>query len=171
VLKFRDGTKQSDKQFINSFESTSNQPTSWLVHYWSTIGVRTSHGRPRTYKTHHNPNSGEATTFPHIIFFAPLCEVYIQMTLGGVLKLLRFGLLQFCGTKTPRSNLQLIWSLKQSCSYRQKLSKSVSHATSTHGVGSIPDFLWSAKWTIFTNEGKSTDIIVNLIHFYGSTMK
>ncbi len=108
VLKFRDGTKQSDKQFINSFESTSNQPTSWLVHYWSTIGVRTSHGRPRTYKTHHNPNSGEATTFPHIIFFAPLCEVYIQMTLGGVLKLLRFGLLQFCGTKTPRSNLQLI---------------------------------------------------------------
>ncbi len=38
------------------------------------------HRRPRTHKTHHGLDSGEATTFPHIVLFAPLHEAYIQMT-------------------------------------------------------------------------------------------
>jgi hypothetical protein len=35
--------------------------------------------RPWTHKLHHGPNSGEATTFPHIVFFAPLRGTYIRM--------------------------------------------------------------------------------------------
>jgi hypothetical protein len=31
--------------------------------------------------THHNPDSGEATTFPHIIFSAFAHNTYIQMAL------------------------------------------------------------------------------------------
>jgi len=31
--------------------------------------------------THHGPDSGEATTFPHIIFFATPCGGYIRMAL------------------------------------------------------------------------------------------
>jgi hypothetical protein len=30
------------------------------------------------HETHHGPNSGEATTFPHIVFSATLCRDYIQ---------------------------------------------------------------------------------------------
>jgi hypothetical protein len=33
------------------------------------------------HKTHHGPNSGEATTFPHIVFSAPRFGDYIQMAL------------------------------------------------------------------------------------------
>jgi hypothetical protein len=32
-----------------------------------------------THKTHHGPNSGEATTFPHIVFSAAHSGGYIQM--------------------------------------------------------------------------------------------
>jgi hypothetical protein len=34
-----------------------------------------------THLTHHGPDSGEATTFPHIVFFALLRGGYIQMAL------------------------------------------------------------------------------------------
>ncbi len=41
-----------------------------------------------THKTHHGPDSGEATTFPHIVFSATLRGGYIQMALfPGTLKL------------------------------------------------------------------------------------
>jgi hypothetical protein len=33
------------------------------------------------HKTHHGPDSGEATTFPHIVFYAPHFGDYIQMAL------------------------------------------------------------------------------------------
>jgi hypothetical protein len=33
------------------------------------------------HKTHHGLDSGEATTFPYIIFSTTLCGGYIQMTL------------------------------------------------------------------------------------------
>jgi hypothetical protein len=41
-----------------------------------------------THKTHHGPDSGEATTFPHIVFFTLLHGGYIQMVFfPGTLKL------------------------------------------------------------------------------------
>ncbi len=33
------------------------------------------------HKTHHGLDSGEATTFSHIVFFALLCHTYIRMAL------------------------------------------------------------------------------------------
>jgi len=43
------------------------------------LGLR-HHGRLWIHKTHHNPNSKEVTTFPHIVFSASLSETHIQMT-------------------------------------------------------------------------------------------
>jgi hypothetical protein len=37
------------------------------------------HGQLWGHKTHHGPNSREATTFPHMVFFVPLRESHIQM--------------------------------------------------------------------------------------------
>jgi hypothetical protein len=34
----------------------------------------------RTHKTHHSPDLGEATTFPLIVYSAPLHRAHIQMT-------------------------------------------------------------------------------------------
>ncbi len=41
--------------------------------------MRTSHGRPWIHMTHHSPNSGEAITFLHIVFFAFAHDTYIRM--------------------------------------------------------------------------------------------
>jgi len=57
------------------------QPTSWLEFILHIFSVGTSHRWPWTHLTHHGPNSGEATTFPHIVFFATLRRTCIQMVL------------------------------------------------------------------------------------------
>jgi hypothetical protein len=57
----------------------TNQTISWLMHGWSTLGVRTSHGQIRTHKTHRDPNLGEATTFPLIVYFVAGHGTNIQM--------------------------------------------------------------------------------------------
>jgi len=57
------------------------QTTKWLVqipwHLW-VLGLATG---TLDHKTHHDPDSGETTTFPHIVFFATLRWGYIQMAL------------------------------------------------------------------------------------------
>jgi hypothetical protein len=58
----------SDKWVNYSHKLAQTKTTSWLVCGWSTFGARTSHEHTQTYKTHHDPNLGEATTFPLIIF-------------------------------------------------------------------------------------------------------
>ncbi len=58
----------------------TNQTTSWLVHSLSIFGARTSHGQIWTQKIHHNPDLGEAITFPLIVYSAPLHRGRIQMT-------------------------------------------------------------------------------------------
>jgi hypothetical protein len=45
------------------------------------FGVGISHGLTRIHLTHHGPDSGEATTFPLIVFSAAPHEGYIQMAL------------------------------------------------------------------------------------------
>jgi hypothetical protein len=124
MLELRDGTRKSDKQFSYSLESASNQPTHWLILCWSTFGARTSQGQPWTHKTHHDLNSEEATTFPHIVYYAPLCKGW---------KLPRLELPQFHGAITLCSDLRSRRGLKQSCSSCQELSSGVSHATRMHG--------------------------------------
>jgi hypothetical protein len=59
----------------------SKQTTKWLVyiqeHPW-VLGQATG---TLDHKTHHGPDSGEATTFSHIVFFAPHFGDYIQTAL------------------------------------------------------------------------------------------
>jgi hypothetical protein len=43
---------------------TQNQTTSWLMHSWSTFGVRMNHGKTWTYKTHHGPDLGKSPPSP-----------------------------------------------------------------------------------------------------------
>ncbi len=65
----------------NLFTHSNLHETNLLVPCLSTFGVRTSQGQPWTHKTHHGLDSGEATTFPHIVYSAPLREAHIQMAL------------------------------------------------------------------------------------------
>jgi hypothetical protein len=141
VLELQDGTRKSDKQFSYSLESASNQPTHWLILCWSTFGARTNHKRLRTHKTHHGLDSREAITFPHIVYFAPLHEGYIQMAFcpgtvqvgRGVPKLPRLEFLQLCGAITSCLDLRSGQGLKQICSSCRELSNGVLHATCMHG--------------------------------------
>jgi len=89
------------------------------------------------HETHHGPDSGEATTFPHIVFSAPRFGDYIQMALfpgtpklesrncpetvpGGVP-----GLWEFI---TPECKVRSRQGLNQTCNPRQGLSNAVSHS-------------------------------------------
>jgi hypothetical protein len=49
------------------------------MHSLNIFGARTSHRQTQTHKTHHNPDMGEATTFPLIVYYVPLHEGHIQM--------------------------------------------------------------------------------------------
>ncbi len=72
------GTMKSDKHQLLT-RTCTNQTTSWLVHDLSTFGARTSHKQTWTHKTHHDPDLGEITTFPLIVYYVPLHEAHIQM--------------------------------------------------------------------------------------------
>ncbi len=64
------------------------QTTKWLVHIREHPWVLGQATGTLDYKTHHGPDSREATTFPHIVFSATLRRSYIQMALfPGTLKL------------------------------------------------------------------------------------
>jgi hypothetical protein len=39
-----------------------------LEYFWSTFVSRTNHEQTQTKKIHHGPNSGEATTFPILVY-------------------------------------------------------------------------------------------------------
>jgi hypothetical protein len=114
------------------------QPTSWLELILHLFGVGTSHGLTWTHLTHHGPDSGEVTTFPHIVFSAALRYTCIQTTLffwdsqSGVPKLSRFGLSGLWTLMNPRPELGSGWGLNQSCSSPRELSNNVSHFTYTH---------------------------------------
>jgi len=115
-----------------------------------TFGVRTSHEQPWTHLTHHGLDSGEAATFPHIIFsvshhhlppYNILCVspphlhpngTFSRDSQSGVPKLFRFGLPGLWAFITFRPKLGLGRGLKQSCSSLRELSKNVSHFTCTH---------------------------------------
>jgi hypothetical protein len=88
-----------------------------------------------THLTHHGSDSGEATTFPHIVFFAALRRGYIRMALfpgasqSGVPKLSQFTLTGLWASITSCSDLRLGWGLRQSCSSLQNLSNAMLHST------------------------------------------
>ncbi len=85
------------------------------------------------YLTHHGPDSGEATTFPHIVFSASHRGGYIRMALfPGTPKLesrnCPVGVLGLWMATVLRPDLGLGRVLNQSCSSCQKLSNVMSHS-------------------------------------------
>jgi hypothetical protein len=66
-------------QAIHLLKFASKPTTSWLELILHPFSVVTSHAQPWTHLTHHGPESGEATTFPHFVFFVARNGGYIQM--------------------------------------------------------------------------------------------
>jgi hypothetical protein len=115
---------------------TCTKPTHKLINTMlEHPGAKMSHGRFWTYKTHHGPDSGEATTFPHIIYSAPLQGTLIQMVffVPGIPKSPRLELPWLCETITSFVDLRSRWGLKWSYSPRRELFNDMSHATYTQG--------------------------------------
>jgi hypothetical protein len=120
-----------------------NQPTSWLVHLRNHSWCWDKPRATQTHLTHHGPDSGEATTFPHIVFSTLLHRTHIRMafvpglprwSLEIVPKLSRFGLLGLHKVIILCSDLLSGWGLKQTCSPPWELSNGVSHSPCTHRV-------------------------------------
>jgi hypothetical protein len=111
--------------------------TSWLKLILHPFGVGTSHGRPWIHSTHHGPDSGEVTTFPHIVFSALLHRTPIQMAfIPGIPKEESRDCPGLDSPKlwevtTPGSDLGLERGLKQTCNSSQELSNGVSHSFCT----------------------------------------
>ncbi len=78
----------------------------WSMCSWSTFGAWTNHGQTWIHKIHHDPDLGEATTFPLIIFSMPTHGACTQMSfcLGtpklGIPKLSKLGFPWFWGAIT-----------------------------------------------------------------------
>jgi hypothetical protein len=73
------------------------------------------------------PRLGEATTFPLIIYYATLHMNHIQMVFCPGSPEIPTSRTPAKGSITSRAALQLEWSLKQSCSLRQKIFTGMSH--------------------------------------------
>jgi hypothetical protein len=89
------------------------------------------------HKTHHGPDSGEATTFPHIVFSAARGGGYIQMAqIPGTPKLesrncpeiVPVGVPGLWELITLDSPIRSRRGLNQSCRPRRDLSNAVSHS-------------------------------------------
>jgi hypothetical protein len=149
MLELWDGARTSVKQLTQSNKPAQNQQASWLALGWNTFGARTSHERPWTHKTHHGSDLGETTTFPHIVYFAPLCGSGIQMVFlswdsqMGVPKSPRPEVLQLYETLTSSVDLRLGRGLNQSCSPRRDFPTTCRTPLARKGIGSNPNFLWS----------------------------
>jgi hypothetical protein len=90
-----------------------------------------------THKTHHGPDSGEATTFPHIVFSTMLRRGYIQMALfprtpklesWNCPEIILVGVPGLWALITPNWKVWLWRGLNQSCSPRRDLSNAMSHS-------------------------------------------
>jgi hypothetical protein len=138
MLKLRDGTRNIWQVSI-TYTDLHKTNTYWLVHNWSTFGVRTSHMQLRTHKTHHNPDLGEATTFPLIVYYAPLHRGHIQMVFfvprlpNGSFEIPLARILATLRAHNLACKPLIAMSLNQSCSPCQKVFNNMSHTACTQG--------------------------------------
>jgi len=120
----------------SSFDLHPKQTTKWLVHIPGHPWVLGQTTGTLDHKTHHGPDSGETTTFPHIVFFVTLRWGYIQMALFfGTPKLesrncpetVPVGVPGLWELITPDCQVWSRRGLNQSCSPRRDLSNAMSH--------------------------------------------
>ncbi len=97
------------------------------MHNLNTFGVKTNNGQTHIHNTHHNPNMGEATTFPLIVYFVPFHETHIQMAFCPIIP--TTGTRVTLGLITLRVYLRLQWGLNQSCSHHYEISNGMLHIT------------------------------------------
>jgi hypothetical protein len=112
------------------------QTTKWLVHIPGHPWVWGQATGTLDHKTHHGPDLGEATTFPHIVFSAAHSGGYIQMALfPGTPKLksrncpetVSVGVSGLWELITPDCQVSWQRGLNQTCSPRRDLFNDVSH--------------------------------------------
>jgi hypothetical protein len=93
------------------------------------------------HKTHHGPDLGDATTIPHIIYFATFHRTYIQVALfprtpklesRNPTKCPGFGLPGLWEVIAPRFDLRLQQGFNRSCSPCRDLSNDVLHSRIRH---------------------------------------
>jgi hypothetical protein len=113
-----------------------NKPPTWLIHIPKHPWVLGQATGTLDHETHHGPDSGEATTFPHIIFSAMLRWGYIQIALfPGTPKLesrncpeiVPGGVPGLWELITPDCKVWLQQGLNQTCSPCRHLFNDVSH--------------------------------------------
>ncbi len=130
-IRLRRGIRRS------SLNLHPKQTTKWLVHIQEHHWVFGQAMGTLTHKTHHGPDSGEATTFPHIVFSAMLCGDYIQMAFfprtpklesRNCPETVSVGVPGLWELITPDCRVRSQQGLNQSYSPRQDLSNSVSHS-------------------------------------------
>ncbi len=118
-----------------------NKPPTWLVHILRHPLVLGQATGTLDHKTHHGPDSGEATTFPHIVYSAMLRRTYIEVALfPGTPKLESRNPTKCPGSElpglweviAPRPNLGSRRGLNRSCSPRRDLSNDVSYSRIGH---------------------------------------
>jgi hypothetical protein len=110
-----------------------NKPPTWLVHISGHPWVLGQATGILDHETHHDPDSGEVTTFPHILFFVPHFGDYIQMALfPGTPKLESRNCPEIVPglwtLVTPDCRVWLWRGLNQSCSPRRDLFNAMSHS-------------------------------------------
>ncbi len=104
-----------------------------MEHFWCTD----HHRQTRTQKTHHDPDLGEATTFPLIVYSMHGHRINTQMSFCPQTPKWKFRNSQswnsydFGGLITLCENLWLRWGLKKSCSPCWDLSNSMWQPTWT----------------------------------------
>ncbi len=138
VMELRDGTRKNWQASI-THKDLHKTNTRWLVHSWNTFGAKMSHEQTRTHKSHHSSDLGEATTFPLIVYFAPLHGGHIQMVFfpSGSPEIPQLGLPRLWGPITLRANLQL----QSKVIALVKSFPTICHTLSAHEeFGSITNF-------------------------------
>jgi len=114
-----------------------NKPPTWLIHIPGHPWVLGQTTGTLDHETHHGPDSGEATTFPHIVLSATPHRDYIQMAFfpgtpklesRNCPKIVLGGVPGLWEVITPDYEVWSRRGLNQTCSPCRDLSNDVSHS-------------------------------------------
>jgi hypothetical protein len=123
----------------NSITHTDlHKPNNKLVNVWfEHFSAQTNHTQTRTHKTNHDPDLGETTTFPLIVYyvFGHMTSTQMSFCFGTPKRESwnspKLGLLWLWRPITLCVDLRLKWGLKKNYSPCQEIFNNISHATCT----------------------------------------